>query len=184
MQRRSTSELASLAIGGNVAAGHELSRQIKLGIVAAKLAMVDVVRANTPGAKHVIAILNRREVESLNRSWEAGRLPGISRDTGHGPKRPPRRPARLRRPCGHAPRRASNTRTAGSRRRSASRGASRGDPDDGEPEPPGPRFWRHPHYGDVTPGLYRLLLAVGPRVPTRALRYPSASAGTSGEGQS
>lgn len=67
-----------------------------------------------------------------------------------------RRISTVTRTAGRTPRKAA-ARTRGSRRQTAST-SSRGDPDDGEPEPPGLKLWRHPDLGPVTPALYRLLL--------------------------
>ena len=43
--------------------------------------------------------------------------------------------------------------------RSSSRAGDSGDADDGEPDPPLLHLWRHPSLGDISPGLWRVLLA-------------------------
>lgn len=138
-------ELRDLALAGSAAALAELNRRLVAGDDAAKMAGGEVAiakRRGSRGARRAINICNGRAVRKLNRAWEAGAMPGIKRDTGHGAEtldewRRRRRPHR--RPTGHAPRRRTNARTAGSRRTSArsSGGGSSGDPDDGDPNPPG-----------------------------------------------
>jgi len=80
-------------------------------------------------------------------------------------------------PQGGRHRRAS--RGSAARHRGSRRGASRGDPDDGESEPPGLRLWRHPRYGRVTPNLLKLLVAARAGSPDD--RSESASAGIPGQ---
>jgi hypothetical protein len=145
MRHRSAAELRDLAIDdGSDAALDELTRREKSGEVEAKQAATEVVlakRRGSIGAARAIRVCNNRAVQELNQSWEAGRMPGIQRDVGHGPetrdewRRRQRRPSRLR---GRAPRRRTNGRTRGSRRGVASSSqASRdgpSDPDESDPE--------------------------------------------------
>lgn len=49
-------------------------------------------------------------------------------------------------------------RRQGSRRSTGTGSRAGPSDDDGESEPPGPRLWRHPDFGPVSPNLYRLLI--------------------------
>jgi hypothetical protein len=81
--------------------------------------MVERARAGDSEGRRRIDAHNRREAAKLNRSWEAGRLPGIERDVGRGFETHTDWLAR-RRPSGRAPRlAAADTRTPGSRRQRA-----------------------------------------------------------------
>jgi hypothetical protein len=55
----------------------------------------------------------------------------------------------------------SRHRRAPSRRPTHRRGSRRSassDPDDGDPEPPGLRLWRHTRFGSCSPGMLRVLI--------------------------
>lgn len=153
MRHRPAAELRDLAIDGvgDSDALGELTRRQLAGDDEAKRAAGEVAIAakqGSPGARRAVRVCNDRAVEELNRSWEAGRMPGVKRDVGHGPETHDEWRRRHDSPAaaatarvrGRAPRTATNARSRGSRRSTArsSGGGSSGD-DDGESEPPGGR---------------------------------------------
>ena len=131
---RSPTELARRVISrGDVRALRELDRRDAAGDLEAKRAGTEVVlakRRGSPGARRAIRVSKRRAVRKVNRSWEAGRLPGIERDVGRGPDTLAEWHRRTG-SQGHERRQGDNQRRRGSRRQSGSSPPS-DDPDEAD----------------------------------------------------
>lgn len=139
----SPDELARLAIGGNVAPLRELNRRSDSEAKRARDRVVLAARRGSAGARRAIRVCNRHAVRELNRSWEAGRLPGLRRDVGHGAETRADWLARCR-PSGRAPRPTTNGRTRGSRRANRSPRSSRAGPGGEPPDDDDPELDRTP----------------------------------------